>query len=423
MNTPTQQTEIEVAMTSECWSSFMRPLSSDVTLTAFGKLRSGEKAFGQTLIVDEVQINREMPVGDDFAPLTSWIVIGMPGSDAPDSPAEWIDRLNPGFAQQCVVLLIGFGSDRSEWRGWAIERGEVQPLAGFRVVGAPTINVQRKVVPPTHKVTVTERWTRLVDAVGQRAFARLQEASVVLIGCSRSGTLVASMLTALGIRRLGLIDGDKIESHNLDGMILATEQDLGMNKAIALGRRLELFRGDIALAASSQSFGTRYEEPVIGTPDLIVTCVDQNGARLRAARLARQRLIPHLDIGTGVTTGVDGSRELAADVRFMLPGAGCVRCVGGFSDPEAADFSSQLSPGYLPKRREEAWNARGRLGSLITVNSMAVSTGIQTWLDFLAGDLEGSVWHRIRWETGGSWQIDDVLVSAEGGCPVCKMDR
>ena len=38
-------------------------------------------------------------------------------------------------------------------------------------------------------------------------------------------------------------------------------------------------------------------QETLGGVDLVVTCVDQDGARLRAAHWARERLTPHLDIG------------------------------------------------------------------------------------------------------------------------------
>ena len=39
----------------------------------------------------------------------------------------------------------------------------------------------------------------------------------------------------------------------------------------------------------------------LGGADLLVTCVDQDGPRLRVAHWSRDWLIPHLDIGAGVT--------------------------------------------------------------------------------------------------------------------------
>jgi hypothetical protein len=265
-----------------------------------------------------------------------------------------------------------------------------------------------------------DRWSRLRGAVGDRVFAKLRESLTAVIGCSRSGTLAACMLAALGVRGLSLIDGDAVEWHNLDGMILSTEDDLGANKAVALGRRLVAFRPDLLVKAVPGSAHSDAADRAVGGADLIVTCVDQDAPRLRAARWSRDWLIPHLDIGTGVMRAPGGERQLAADVRLLLPRAGCVRCVGGLTDLDQAEYELYAPPGALPRRAPEAWHAHGRLGSLVTLNSLATATGVQLWLDLLEGTLRGSTWHRLHWRQGEGWERASSLVGAASDCPVCQ---
>ena len=95
-----------------------------------------------------------------------------------------------------------------------------------------------------------------------------------------------------------------------------------------------------------------------------------------------------------------GERQLAADVRLLLPGAGCIRCVGGLADMEQAEYEFHAPPGAFLAGPPHHWNARGRLGSLITLNSLAVSFGVQSWLDLLERHAASSIWHRLRWREG-----------------------
>ncbi|MCA9222631.1 MAG: ThiF family adenylyltransferase, partial [Planctomycetales bacterium] len=241
------------------------------------------------------------------------------------------------------------------------------PLAGFRIAGPSMIRVNRSINETAHRWD-QERWTRTRQAVGPAAFARLQEATVAIVGCSRSGTLAATMLAAQGVRRLILIDSDVIESHNLDGMILAAANQIGRPKALTIGRRLVKFLPDLAVTVLARRFGNDEDLRDIDSAELLVTCVDQDEPRLRAARMARQLLVPHLDIATSVTATEDGRRRIFADVRLLFPGAGCVRCVGGLADLEQAESEQQAPVGALPRRSPVDWNEHGRLGSLITVN-------------------------------------------------------
>lgn len=424
MYTTIREAEFNVVVPHAAWAGVFRPISKDPRLIATGLLRRDPRRVPTGLLADELTASVTPPVGASFAQQADWIAVAMPLGEPPADPGAWIGRLQPRFAQLLAVLLVGFGPDRADWRGWTIERGVIRPLAGLQIVGPEMVSAVLNPGSGAQMLKSGEsRWTRTVDAIGKSAFSKLRQASVCVIGCSRSGNLAAGMLAALGVRTLGLIDGDTIELHNLDGMVLATEDDVGENKAVALARRLAAFRSDMAVHASRRAFGARYDEPAIGNADLIVTCVDRDAPRLRAAQLARQRLIPHLDIGTGVARTPREGRIIAADVRLLLPGCGCVRCVGGLRDLEQAEFELWAPPGALPRRAPERWDARDRLGSLMTVNSVAVATGVQSWLDLLAGELPGSIWHRLRWRPGKGWQIDSGLVTAAPTCPVCQRDQ
>jgi molybdopterin/thiamine biosynthesis adenylyltransferase len=411
----------QVIVSEPVWSAALRPMTRNRQWIATGLVRRDLGRQPPALIIDTLATGPVPPKGLSLAPLADWIAIAMPEGDPPDDPLDWIQRLAPLRGQMLVILLIGLGREQREWRGWTVERGEVHPLSGFQVVGNGMIRVGGEPGDPSSELLgPSGRWSRTVHAVGEGAFAKLRAAKVAIVGVSRTGNLAAAMLAGLGVRRLGLIDGDALETHNLDSMILATEADLGKNKALAIARRLAAFRSDLAISVSPRRLGARFEEPAINDADLIVTCVDQDGPRLRVAKLASEQLVPHLDIGTAVRRGENGRLDVGADVRLLLPGRGCVHCVGGLRNLAEAAYELRSPSGALPRRPPARWDAGGRLGSLVTLNSMAVATGIQCWLDLLAGDLESSIWHRIQWISGESWHVDSGLVTGDRGCPTCR---
>jgi molybdopterin/thiamine biosynthesis adenylyltransferase len=371
------------------------------------------------LLVEQLTASGPTRTGAAFPPLADWIAVAAPVDEALDDPATWIRRLEPRFAQLLAILLVGLGRERSGWRGWTVERGVIRPLAGLRIVGPGMVHAGAALPEDLLADGDAARWSRLRGAVGEAAFAKLRAAQAAVIGCSRTGTLAAGLLAALGVRGLVLLDGDTVEPHNLDGMLLTTPADVGQNKAVALGRRLVAFQPDLLVKAVPRHLDSLAAEGVLPGVDLLVTCVDQDAACLRAAHWARERLTPHLDIGAGVTR-TTGGRQLAADVRLLLPGDGCLRCVGGLGDAEQAAYELHAPSGALPRRPPEAWDARGRLGSLVTLNSMAVSFGVQSWLDLLDGSLAGSIWHRLRWLPGQGLEVHAALVGPGDGCPVCR---
>lgn len=398
------------------WRSSLGQLQSEEKRFAVGTLRRSSGRHPPTLLVRDLQVDRELPTGADYSPLTDWIVVITPRSGLVPNPADPGTLFHPRFSQLLVILLVGVGADLSGWQGWIIERGRCNPLEGFRIVGRGMADIQR---PPDSTESVrSERWSRLEQAIGDRAFQKLRRSTVAVVGTSRTGSHAAQMFAAIGVRRLVLIDPDDIEIHNLDSMIGVTEEDIGESKAVALARHLIKFRSDLAVTAVTKSLLTETAIQSLVDADLVVTCVDQDAPRLKAASICRELIVPHLDIGTGVRA-VEGTIERAADVRLLLPRQGCVACVGGIRRLAEAEDEIRAPEGSLPTHPPRPWNADGRIGSLTTLNSVAASLGVQSWLDLLAGNTSGSVWHRLRWPIGGTFETQGGQVSGAAGCRRC----
>lgn len=425
-----ERRDFELVLATDLIAAALRRLSGQPDQIAIGSIRVDSTRRPIGLIVEElsrsVAVRSEVNSGWDFAPLADWIAVAMPTRSAPNQPDEWIQRLKPMYSQTLVLLLLGFGPSRADWRGWVIHRGESRPLHALTGVGGHAFRIATTAEPEAVGAECTDitdlegRWSRAELALGEQTFRQLQDTTVVVIGCSGVGCHVAMHLAALPIRRLGLIDGDTIETHNLIRMPLATEADIGLNKAMVVARRVSNMRSDLAIKVSDKPFGTKLDEPVTHGMHLLVTAVDCDAPRLRASYLARQRMVPHLDIGTSVTQDSLGERLLAADVRFLVPRSGCIRCVGGLGQLDAAEFELNAPRGALPLQAPEAWNARGRLGSLATINSLAATTAVQLWLDMLERNSLKSTWHRIRWDTQIGWKSDGAAVSSGPDCKICK---
>jgi molybdopterin/thiamine biosynthesis adenylyltransferase len=345
----------------------------------------------------------------------------MPTDTGAVTLAQHIQRLRPQYAQQFVLLWIGLGTDRDQWQGWVFERDQYRPLSGFQITGASGLHVTRR-DESYQEFLANPRHLRLRN-VFQESGPAIADANIGIVGCSRSGSIAAWMFASLGVRRIGLVDGDDIEAHNLDSMAQVTADEIGRNKALVVGRSLTAYRPELTVVASPRPFGASHDEPALAGVDLLVTCVDDDTPRLRGALLAADHQIPHLDIATGVTRDPQGELTLAADVQLLFPGEGCVRCVGKLVNLSEAERAVYSVDDEGEPRRRTAWDAHGRIGSLSPLNSAAVSTGILSWLDRCGGKLGGSIWHRLLWRQGASWQDDTRLVTAAPDCPICRRDH
>jgi hypothetical protein len=181
-----------------------------------------------------------------------------------------------------------------------------------------------------------------------------------------------------------------------------------------LQQRLLAIRSNCAITAVHDSAVAGAAIDLARDVDLLVTCVDHDAPRLAAALLANRFLKVHLDVATGIHRRGGRARDLAGDVRLLLPHEGCLCCVGGLGN---ADRAREELLGIAPPAGERPWHAE-RAGSLITLNTLAVSIGVQLWLDLLSGHLRHSCWHRLEWAAGQGLRVDAGLVTGSPDCPI-----
>jgi molybdopterin/thiamine biosynthesis adenylyltransferase len=263
---------------------------------------------------------------------------------------------------------------------------------------------------------LNEILSRTIGALGADIFGQLRQLRVAVIGCGRSGSLAADALAALGVAQLALIDPDRMEMHNLGEMPGARQADVGRPKVEVLAEAA------CRSAAGRETAIQAVQAPVQALPalyalkpvDVLVSCPDAPAPRLAAAVLAALYLKPLLDIGTGIVSGPEG-RRMGADVRLVLPGR-CLLCLGGVADlPSArAALVRGESPGRAGDFRTE------RLGSLRSLNTLAVSLG-QTLLEqWLTGRVSGSVWLQLDIDAAGLPRLTQPAPLVRPECPLCS---
>ncbi|MEV5648099.1 ThiF family adenylyltransferase [Nocardia sp. NPDC052254] len=72
-------------------------------------------------------------------------------------------------------------------------------------------------------------------------FGRLRRAHVAILGLGGAGSLLAQALTAVGVGRLTLVDGDTIESSNLVRQIFYHPDQIGLGKVDSMAEQLRRF--------------------------------------------------------------------------------------------------------------------------------------------------------------------------------------
>jgi hypothetical protein len=293
---------------------------------------------------------------------------------------------------------------------WILEREPIGPPRLHGLDGLAVIGPRMPLWPEPPAPEPSARWVRTRGALGEAAWRRLATARYGVIGCGRTGSLLAEALAAAGARALILVDPDPLEPGNLGEMISLPEGAIGRPKAEVLAEALRERFPWAAPEPLPVSAAARPALHALRTCDLLIATVDRDAARLAAGVLAALYLKPLLDIGAGV--GLPGVRPRAgAEARLILPGDGCLLCWGGLAEPRRAGEA-------LARAREVETPSAPRTGSLRSLNMAIVGLALRLWEELLAGELPASRWLRLVW-IGGTPVLQEMAPAPRPDCPLC----
>lgn len=186
----------------------------------------------------------------------------------------------------------------------------------------------------------------LLSQVGRTGQARLQHASVLLVGCGALGSVIAEQLVRAGVGHLRLADRDIVELTNLQRQVLFDEEDVREQtpKAVAAERQLRRVNSDVRIEARVTDVHAGNVEELAGCDghgkavDLILDGTDNVDTRNLLNDVAVKHGIPWI---YGACVGTEG-RCMA-----IVPPAGpCLRCV--FPEPpDAAELPTCDTAGVL----------------------------------------------------------------------------
>ncbi|EOB11889.1 Molybdenum cofactor synthesis protein 3 [Nosema bombycis CQ1] len=94
-----------------------------------------------------------------------------------------------------------------------------------------------------------ERFSRqvIVPGIGIENQIKLRNTSVLVVGCGGLGCPVIMYLATCGIVKIGIVDHDKIEIHNLQRQVLFKEKDINKFKAEVAGDIIKQMNSNIDL--------------------------------------------------------------------------------------------------------------------------------------------------------------------------------
>ena len=243
-----------------------------------------------------------------------------------------------------------------------------------------------------------ERYARqvILPEVGEAGQARLAEASVLIVGAGGLGTPVALYLAAMGVGRLGLVDGDEVDLSNLHRQVMYTTADVGRRKVDAAADRIAALNPEIVV----ERYGFRLEASnalaTIQGYDLVVDGTDTFETRY---------LVNDACLLTGVPNVFASVSQFEGQASvFAYPDGPCYRCVFPTPPPEGSVLSCAEGGvlGVLP----------GMMGMIQAAEAARLLLGIG---EPLVG--------RLLLVDAASMRFRTLDVERDADCPACGPSR
>lgn len=126
---------------------------------------------------------------------------------------------------------------------------------------------------------VPERYERSIGTVGLAGQKKLLQATVGVIGAGGLGGFALELLARMGVGRLIVVDDDTFSDSNLNRQLLATERNLGQEKANTAAGRIAAVNSSVEVKAV-KCRGDADNLPQIFAPcDLVLDCLDNLSSR------------------------------------------------------------------------------------------------------------------------------------------------
>jgi molybdopterin/thiamine biosynthesis adenylyltransferase len=174
-----------------------------------------------------------------------------------------------------------------------------------------------------------EMWSRqmAIPGLGEEGQQKLNESRVAVLGLGGVGCPAALYLAAAGIGKLVLVDGDDVQTSNLNRQILYDSLDLGKSKSHAAAARLKHLNRDLSAEVVDRHIDESEMENILAGCEFVLDGFDRNKDRLAVNRVCMRLGIP----------AVHGfAQDFSGEIFSAIPEKGsCLACAIDESFPES----------------------------------------------------------------------------------------
>lgn len=223
---------------------------------------------------------------------------------------------------------------------------------------------------------------RTRQAFGEGTTTILKKLKVAVVGCSGTGSIVAELLSRLGVGELILVDHDRIEKKNVNRILNSTTEHAKhkVYKTDMLKEAIEKIGTGVSVSSISDNLHSSNAYYAVASCDIVFGCMDTVDGRHLLNRMATYFCSAYFDIGVRLDAdGEGGINEILGRVDYIQPGLSSLLSRDRYTldqlkaadlsrtDPE--EYDRQLKEGYIKSANVES-------PAVISVNMMFSSQAV-----------------------------------------------
>lgn len=126
-----------------------------------------------------------------------------------------------------------------------------------------------------------ERYSRqiIVPGIGVDGQRQLRDARVLVVGCGGLGSPVVMYLASCGVGRIGLVDFDRVELHNLQRQVVYAEDDVSRHKVLAAAEFARRMNSTIKIVAHNAVLNAETVGSILEEYCVVLDCTDSIATR------------------------------------------------------------------------------------------------------------------------------------------------
>ncbi|KAK6505698.1 hypothetical protein TWF481_007590 [Arthrobotrys musiformis] len=176
---------------------------------------------------------------------------------------------------------------------------------------ARSLAAQKKPIP---EELILEQLSRTHSFLGTQGLRTIRSSFVIIVGLGGVGSWCATMLVRSGIGRVRLIDFDQVTLSSLNRHAVATLEDVGTPKVLAMKKRLEAVAPWVEVEACAELWTEKDAKRLLdGEPDWVVDAIDNIDTKVDLLAYCHTQKIPVISsMGAGCKS--DPTRILIGDI-------------------------------------------------------------------------------------------------------------